>query len=84
MSFINRAFLETHAGTILQMYDHDDRRIMCNGALTVCLNYLVLANHKQPFIVDNAYNCAGHVQMHSIFLNPCIKTTADMCKQFVN
>ena len=44
---------------------------MCNGALTVCLNSLVLANHKQPFTVDNAYRDA-HVQMHSIVLNPCV------------
>ena len=25
---------------------------MCNGALMVCLNFLVLANHKQPFIAN--------------------------------
>ena len=45
---------------------------MCGSDLTVCLNSVVLANRKEPFIVDNAYNCAAHVQMHSIFLNPCI------------
>ena len=56
-------------GRILQMYD---RKIVYNGALTVCLKSLVSANHKQPFIVDIAYNCAAHVQMHSIFLNPYI------------
>ena len=39
--------------------------------LMVCLNSLVPANHKQPFIVDNAYNCAAHVLMHSsLILNP--------------
>ena len=38
----------TWCGRILQMCD---RKIICNGALIVCLNSLVSANHKQPFIV---------------------------------
>ena len=54
----------TCCGRILQIYD----RKFC----AMALNSLVSTNHKQPFIVDNAYNCAAHVQMHSIFLNPCI------------
>ena len=33
----------------MQIYD---RKIMCNGALMVCLNSLVLANHKQSFIAN--------------------------------
>ena len=44
-------FRNTCCGGILQKYD---RKIMCNGALMVCLNSLVLAlvlaNHKQTFI----------------------------------
>ena len=40
-------FRNTCCGGILQKYD---REIMCNGALMVCLNSFVLANHKQTFI----------------------------------
>ena len=32
------------------LFSHDFVSIMCNGALMVCLNSLVLANHKQTFI----------------------------------
>ena len=28
------------------------KKIVCNGALMVYLNYLVPANHKQPFIAN--------------------------------
>ena len=42
----------TCCGGILQKHD---RKIMCNGALMVCLNSLVLANHKQTFI-ENKLN----------------------------
>ena len=38
-------FRNTCCGKILQKYD---MKIMHNGALMVCLNSLVLGNHKQP------------------------------------
>ena len=50
MSFINHAFLETYA--VVEYCKKYDRKIICNGALMVCLNSLVLANHKQPFIAN--------------------------------
>ena len=34
---------------MLQMYD---RKVMCNGALMVCLNSLVLANYNQTFMTN--------------------------------
>ena len=31
---------------------------MCNGALMVCFNFLVPANHKQLFTADSCCTCA--------------------------
>ena len=45
-----------------------DRKIMCNGALMVCLNSLVLTSYKQLFITNMLK----------------LSSNIDMCKQSIN
>ena len=51
-----------------------DRKIMCNGALMVCLNSLVLTSYKQLFITN---------MLKLVDLTP-LSSNIDMCKQSIN